>query len=291
MGTTARHTKQHTKNVSKHERNERRNRENGGSGGGGEGGSGGRGGSGGGGSGVKEKDSEKKNENENRNGKGEEKEKEMERGKEGGEVKNDVTVHHIPVHHKHPHAHTHTNNTHTNHTHTGMRKFQSAKTHTDTSHLRSLFYHNNKTRHENINKHENNHESKIENKNENYENINSSKYSVGTYGNSTVNGTWVLRPNVSTDNMLDSTIQNSLKYLDIEMQHRNRVFMWHKNTEMTPFDKRIQSAAQLGHIKVITEEMEGTVLLCNCIIVLLFSCYIVQLYYCAIILLYYHIIT
>jgi hypothetical protein len=280
---TPRRTKQHGKILSKHERKARRNRENrggggvsGGSGGGVSGGSGGSGGgvSGGSGGGEKGKSEVKEKDSENRNGNGKEKEKAIEKGKEGGEANNDVSVHHIPVHHKHPHARTHTNNTHThtrihtnnthtNHTHINMRKIQSTKTHTDTSHLRSLFYHYNKTRHEKKHeyKHENKHENKIGNKNEPeyVEYVDSSMYSNGTYGNITVNGTWELCPNVSTNNTLDSMIQNGLKYLDIKELHENRVFMWHKNTEMTPFDKRIQSAAQLNHIKVITEENEGTV--------------------------------
>ena len=40
---------------------------------------------------------------------------------------------------------------------------------------------------------------------------------------------------------------------------RDRLFLWHKNTESTPHDCRIQSAAHLMDIKIITTEMNGKV--------------------------------
>jgi hypothetical protein len=227
MDNAPKHSKHNTKNVIKHDKGDKKY--SGGSGGGSGSSSSSSSSSGGGGGGG--------------GGSGGEKEK----GKEGVEIKNDVAVHHIPTHHKHPHTRTHTNSTHTNNTHTSMRNMQSTEANTGTFHLRSLSY----------NEHKKKHENKNENKNENIiRNVNSSNYSNGTFINSTAE----LSPNASTYNfMTESTYQFNMKNINITTQHKNRVFMWHKNTEMTQFDKRIQSAAQLNYIKVITEEMDGTV--------------------------------
>ena len=39
--------------------------------------------------------------------------------------------------------------------------------------------------------------------------------------------------------------------------NKGRVFLWHKNTEMTPFDERVMSAAYIDELKVITTGKEG----------------------------------
>ena len=39
--------------------------------------------------------------------------------------------------------------------------------------------------------------------------------------------------------------------------NKGRVFLWHKDTEMTPFDERVMSAAYIDERKVITTGKEG----------------------------------
>ena len=177
----------------------------------------------------------------------EDKEKEKEKEREYTNEKNEVRGHRIPTYHKHSHNHTkvriHVGNTLTNDTHThahrgkSMRRTHSVHTQPSytSTHLREL------TRGENKNENEN-------------ERINEGmNSSTGTYAIESHHKYIASRTNESDTNTY------TYDYTTALTQHRNRVFMWHKDTEITPFDARIQSAALFGHVKITTEGMDGTV--------------------------------
>ena len=74
-----------------------------------------------------------------------------------------------------------------------------------------------------------------------------------TSENKTNSGIIRIELEINSENNLNSDANISLPRI------KDRVFLWHKNTEKTGFDDRIQSAAQMDNLKVITTEMKGEV--------------------------------